>query len=90
MVSKVLLKRLSYDLEGLPAVVTRKVLNVLKQEGLRALVAYDASDLEKEGSLRFILKAGGSPQRLLLRNACKGEWLTRKACEQDIEVRYIV
>ena len=90
LITQFLTERSLNHIERAAFVVGLKVLDVLQQERLGALLINDAGHVKEQGALRFVLEAVGTPERIFFGNACNRERLTRETAQQDIVIWYLV
>ena len=66
VIAEILGERLHDDFEGAPAIMASQVLDVLKQEGLRAVVSDNARDIKKQRSLGWVIEPVQASQGIFL------------------------
>ena len=66
--------------------MARQVFNVLEEEGFRAFLGQDSTNIEKKCSLSFVFESGGTTKAVLLGNAGDRERLARESTDENIVV----
>ncbi|MBP2463955.1 hypothetical protein J3A65_004782 [Rhizobium sp. PvP014] len=66
-----------------------QVLDVFEDKSSRPVMGDYLGCIEKQRSLGIAEETVGASQRILLGNACDRKWLARKACKQDVMLRYL-